>query len=102
VEDITSLQEGKISKSLKKFLSSEVLEKGKGKETLAVIDSKLGENLSPSLKICVLTKALQPKLLKPSLAFRCMLVMHHSTFSVVSEVNWLHCWTASILQIWQR
>lgn len=46
VEDITALQEGKISKSLKKFLTAEVVDKGKGKETLAVIDSKLGAHAS--------------------------------------------------------
>lgn len=42
VEDITALQEGKIGKGLKKFLYEEILEKGKGKETLSVVDPKLG------------------------------------------------------------
>ncbi|KZW04415.1 Nop-domain-containing protein [Exidia glandulosa HHB12029] len=53
VEDITALQEGKISKSLKKFLTAEVVEKGKGKETLAVVDSKLGNAISKKLGIKV-------------------------------------------------
>jgi nucleolar protein 58 len=43
VEEITAVQEGKLSKGLKQFLSQEILDKGKGKETLAVMDSKLGE-----------------------------------------------------------
>jgi nucleolar protein 58 len=42
VEDITAIQEGKVSKSVKQFLTSEVLEKGKGKEELLVLDPKLG------------------------------------------------------------
>jgi nucleolar protein 58 len=46
VEDITALQEGKLGKGLKKFLSDEIVEKGKGKETLAVVDPKLGAYIS--------------------------------------------------------
>lgn len=42
VEEITALQEGKLGKGLKKFLSDEIVEKGKGKETLTVFDAKLG------------------------------------------------------------
>ena len=42
VEEITAIQEGKIGKGLKKFLSAEILEKGKGKQSLFVADSKLG------------------------------------------------------------
>lgn len=42
VEDITALQEGKLGKGLKKFLSDEVVGKGKGKEQLLVADNKLG------------------------------------------------------------
>lgn len=41
VEDMTSIGEGKISKSLKKFLTDEVAGSLKN-ETLAVSDSKLG------------------------------------------------------------
>ncbi len=41
VEDITALQKGKIGKGLKKFLSDEVVDKGKGKESLVVVDSTL-------------------------------------------------------------
>lgn len=42
VDEISAIQEGKLGKSLKKFLSSEIVDKGKAKESLAVIDSKLG------------------------------------------------------------
>jgi len=42
VEEITAIQEGKIGKGLKKFLSQEIMEKGKGKQSLLVADSKLG------------------------------------------------------------
>lgn len=42
VEDISAMQEGKMTKSLKQFLNAEVVEKGKGKETLYVVDPKLG------------------------------------------------------------
>jgi len=42
VEDITALQSGKIGKGLKKFLTDEVIGKGKGKEALLVIDPHLG------------------------------------------------------------
>ena len=44
VEDISALNEGKMSKSLKKFLTEELVDgKGKGKENLIVAESKLGE-----------------------------------------------------------
>lgn len=46
VEDITALQDGKLPKGLKKFLSDEVVGKGKGKETLAVTEPKLGMSYS--------------------------------------------------------
>ena len=42
VEEITALQEGKLGKGLKKFLSDEIVGKGKGKESLTVFDAKLG------------------------------------------------------------
>ena len=44
VEDITALQNGKLGKGLKKFLTDEVLGKGKGKDQqkLLVVDSHLG------------------------------------------------------------
>jgi nucleolar protein 58 len=44
VEEITAIQEGKLGKGLKKFLSDEIVEKGKGKEQLAVVDPKLGSS----------------------------------------------------------
>lgn len=47
VEDMTAVQEGKLSKALKKFLVEEVQGKAKGKEqTLMVSDPKLGELVS--------------------------------------------------------
>ena len=42
VEDITALQNGKLGKGLKKFLSDEVVGKGKGKDHLVVVDTHLG------------------------------------------------------------
>lgn len=36
------MQEGKLGKGLKKFLSEEIVDKGKTKEALVVVDSKLG------------------------------------------------------------
>ncbi|KAH9843702.1 Nop domain-containing protein [Rhodofomes roseus] len=53
VEDITALQEGKLGKGLKKFLSDEIVGKGKAKETLAVFDPKLGHSISKKLGINV-------------------------------------------------
>jgi nucleolar protein 58 len=41
VEDITALQAGKLGKGLKEFLSEEVVDKGKNKESLLVIDPHL-------------------------------------------------------------
>jgi nucleolar protein 58 len=42
VEEITAIQEGKLGKGLKQFLSEEIVDKGKGKEQLVVTDAKLG------------------------------------------------------------
>lgn len=52
VEDITALQNGKIGKGLKKFLTDEVLGKGKGKDQqeLLVVDHHLGKCDSASLQ----------------------------------------------------
>jgi nucleolar protein 58 len=43
---LTAIQDGKLGKGLKKFLSSEIVDKGKGKstESLVVIDPKLGSS----------------------------------------------------------
>lgn len=41
MEDITALQNGKLGKGLKDFLTEEVVDKGKGKESLVVIDPHL-------------------------------------------------------------
>lgn len=46
VEDISAIQNGKIGKGLKQFLTDEVLGKGKGKESLVVIDPHLGRSIS--------------------------------------------------------
>jgi hypothetical protein len=48
VEDISSLQNGKLGKGLKKFLTDEVVDKGKGKESLVVIDPHLGSSIISS------------------------------------------------------
>ncbi|RDB19541.1 Nucleolar protein 58 [Hypsizygus marmoreus] len=53
VEDITALQSGKIGKGLKKFLTDEVIGKGKGKESLVVIDPHLARSISKKLSISV-------------------------------------------------
>ncbi|KAI5122149.1 hypothetical protein M0805_000796 [Coniferiporia weirii] len=53
VEEITAIQEGKLGKGLKKFLSEEIVDKGKIKEALTVIDTKLGASISKKLGIKV-------------------------------------------------
>jgi nucleolar protein 58 len=42
VEEITTMQDGKLGKGLKDFLNKVIVEKGKNKEELVVIDPKLG------------------------------------------------------------
>lgn len=37
------MQEGKLGKGLKKFLTTEVVEKGKGKDSMVVVEPKLGK-----------------------------------------------------------
>ncbi|KAG0698854.1 hypothetical protein DFH29DRAFT_79880 [Suillus ampliporus] len=53
VEDLTAVQEGKLGKGLKKFLTEEVVEKAKRKETLVVVDPKLAHSISKKLSIQV-------------------------------------------------
>ncbi|KAF9523465.1 hypothetical protein CPB83DRAFT_862853 [Crepidotus variabilis] len=53
VEDITSLQSGKLGKGLKQFLSDEVVDKGKAKESLLVVDPHLGRSITKKLSINV-------------------------------------------------
>ncbi|KAG6829685.1 Nucleolar protein 58 [Tricholoma furcatifolium] len=53
VEDVTALQNGKIGKGLKQFLTDEVLDKGKGKESLLVVDPHLSRSISKKLSINV-------------------------------------------------
>ncbi|KAF8318228.1 NOP5NT-domain-containing protein [Clavulina sp. PMI_390] len=55
VEDITAMQEGKMSKGLKKFLTDEVVNKGKGKEKLAVVDKTLASSIHKKLGIDVVS-----------------------------------------------
>ncbi|KZS97735.1 Nop domain-containing protein [Sistotremastrum niveocremeum HHB9708] len=55
VEELTAIQEGKLGKGLKQFLSEEIIGKGKGKETLAVFDSKLAKNIAKKLELQVLS-----------------------------------------------
>lgn len=59
VEDITALQEGKLGPGLKKFLTDEVVDKGKGKEGLVVAEPKLG-GLSHQLSISRCTQEASP------------------------------------------
>ncbi|KNZ76846.1 Nucleolar protein 58 [Termitomyces sp. J132] len=53
VEDVTALQNGKLGKGLKQFLTDEVLGKGKGKESLLVVDPHLSRSISKKLSISV-------------------------------------------------
>ncbi|KAI6046469.1 Nop domain-containing protein [Pisolithus marmoratus] len=53
VEDLTAVQASKLGKGLKKFLTEEVVEKGKGKESLVVLDPHLARSISKKLSIKV-------------------------------------------------
>ncbi|KAF7978291.1 hypothetical protein HWV62_877 [Athelia sp. TMB] len=54
VEDITALQNGKVGKGLKKFLTDEVLAKGnKDQQQLVVVDPHLSRSISKKLSINV-------------------------------------------------
>ncbi|EJF63045.1 Nop-domain-containing protein [Dichomitus squalens] len=55
VEEITALQDQKLSKNLKKFLSDEIVGKGKSKETLAVFEAGIGKAIKEKLKIKVVS-----------------------------------------------
>ncbi|KAI6004245.1 Nop domain-containing protein [Pisolithus albus] len=57
VEDLTAVQNGKLGKGLKKFLTEQVVEKGKGKESL-VVNSTLAHSISKKLSINVSTPTL--------------------------------------------
>ncbi|KAI0092562.1 Nop domain-containing protein [Irpex rosettiformis] len=59
VEEITALQEGKLGKGLKQFLSDEVVGKGKGKEQLMVADPKLGHSIHKKLGINVVSDSIE-------------------------------------------
>ncbi|KAJ7087286.1 hypothetical protein B0H15DRAFT_886474 [Mycena belliarum] len=51
VEDITALQKGKLGKGLKDFLTEEIVDKGKTKEALLVIDPHLSHSITKKLSI---------------------------------------------------
>ncbi|EGO01540.1 hypothetical protein SERLA73DRAFT_158818 [Serpula lacrymans var. lacrymans S7.3] len=53
VEDLTALQNGKLGKGLKKFLTEEIVDKGKGKEQLVVIEPHLARSITKKLSINV-------------------------------------------------
>ncbi|KAJ6627353.1 hypothetical protein B0H10DRAFT_1994052 [Mycena sp. CBHHK59/15] len=53
VEDITALQKGKLGKGLKDFLTEEIVDKGKSKESLLVIDPHLSHSIAKKLSINV-------------------------------------------------
>lgn len=58
MEDITALQGGKLGKGLKQFLTDEIVNKGKGKESLLVVDSSLGEYFADMPRVYNLTNFL--------------------------------------------
>lgn len=55
VEDLTAVQSGKLGKGLKKFLTTEVVEKGKNKDSLVVLDPHLAHSITKKLSIKVTT-----------------------------------------------
>ncbi|KAH9955574.1 Nop domain-containing protein [Russula dissimulans] len=55
VEEITSIQEGKLGKGLKEFLNKVIVEKGKNKEELVVVDPKLARPINKKLGIKVIS-----------------------------------------------
>ncbi|KAG8895926.1 Nucleolar protein 58 [Tulasnella sp. 403] len=56
VEEMSAMSEGKLGKGLKQFLTDEVVGKGKGKETLAVVDPKLGASIAKKLSVKVISE----------------------------------------------
>ncbi|GBE79194.1 hypothetical protein BKA93DRAFT_728796 [Sparassis latifolia] len=54
VEEISALQNGKLGKGLKQFLSDEIVGKGKGKQSLAVVDKSLAHSIGKKLGIKVI------------------------------------------------
>ncbi|TFL00622.1 hypothetical protein BDV98DRAFT_656664 [Pterulicium gracile] len=57
VEEMTSLQEGKIGKGLKQFLTDEVVDKGKSKSPLILVDRKLSSSIAKKMGINVEVRA---------------------------------------------
>ncbi|KAL0949048.1 hypothetical protein HGRIS_009141 [Hohenbuehelia grisea] len=51
VEDITAIQKGKLGTGLKQFLTDEVVGKGKGKESLVVVEPSLAHSIKKKLSI---------------------------------------------------
>ncbi|KAG9011547.1 Nucleolar protein 58 [Tulasnella sp. JGI-2019a] len=56
VEEMTAMTDGKLGTGLKKFLTDEVVGKGKGKESLVVVDPKLATAISKKLSIKVISE----------------------------------------------
>lgn len=88
------MQEGKLGKGLKDFLNKVIVEKGKNKEELVVVDPKLGAFLftmshfspgrltSPFLQLAQSIKNWESRLSQTST---------RSIFSVGFVVNWVLC-----------
>lgn len=57
VEDITAIQSGKLGKGLKKFLTKEVVDKGKTDDDLFVVEPKLGLLPQPACPSCLLMQS---------------------------------------------
>ncbi|KAG5353631.1 Nucleolar protein 58 [Termitomyces sp. Mn162] len=62
VEDVTALQNGKLGKGLKQFLTDEVLGKGKGKESLLVVDPHLSLTVGRMFHVTEIARSISKKL----------------------------------------
>ena len=81
VEEITAIQEGKLGKGLKQFLSDEVVGKGKGKEQLMVADPKLGESLLCNLTNALFLNGSRRPLHKQEARHQCLVGQHRGPIS---------------------
>ena len=61
MEDITAIQSGKLGKGLKQFLTDEIVDKGKGKESLVVVDPHLGSYMAAPLEEYILFQNNSPQ-----------------------------------------
>ena len=91
VEEISAIQEGKLGKGLKQFLSEQIVDKGKGKEQLLVSDTKLGEVFSSSrsylLSVLCADSNCQRVLSRKNLGSKCMLIRKLLNCTVVFVAN---------------